>query len=163
MAAQGLGAHYRCPPLSPVPDTAIATAEAIIAAAGGEVVLVGSSLGGHYATCLAEKHDLRAVLINPAVVPRLDLGLFLGEHANFHNGERFTFTADHAGQLQAQAAVCPTPSRYLLLVETGDEVLDYRHAVQHYAGCRQVVLDGGNHSFTKFPEYISQIIEFAGL
>jgi predicted esterase YcpF (UPF0227 family) len=57
----------------------------------------------------------------------------------------------------------PTPEHYLLMVETGDEVLDWRHAAEHYAGCRHVVLDGGDHSFTKFPEYISQIIEFMEL
>lgn len=163
MAALGLGDRFHCPPLSPVPDEAAAAAEAVIAAATGPVTLVGSSLGGHYATWLAEKHGLRAALVNPAVVHRIDLGLFLGEHANFHSGERFTFTPEHAAQLQAQVVGCPTPSQYLLLVEKGDEVLDYRHALEHYAGCRQVVLEGGDHSFTRFPEYISQIIEFAGL
>lgn len=163
MAALGLGDHFQCPQLSPVPEEAIAAAEAIIEAAAGPVALVGSSLGGHYATYLAEKHGLKAVLVNPAVVQGLDLSLFLGDHANFHTGEGFTFTPGHADQLRRQAAACPTPSRYFLLVETGDEVLDYRHAVEHYAGCRQVVLEGGDHSFTKFPEYISQIIEFVGL
>lgn len=163
MAAQGLADRFVCPPLSPVPDEAVATAEAIIAAASRPPTLVGSSLGGHYAAFLAEKHDLRAVLVNPAVVDRLDLGLFLGEHANFHSGERFTFSTEHARQLQAQVVVRPTPSRYLLMLETGDEVLDWRQAAERYAGCRRLVLEGGDHSFTKFPEYISQILEFAGL
>lgn len=163
MAALGLGHRFHCPQLSPVPDEAVAAAEAVIAAAGGQVTLAGSSLGGHYATFLAEKHDLKAVLVNPAVVHRIDLGLFLGEHSNFHTGETFVFAPEHAEQLQRQVVARPHPSRYLLLVETGDEVLDYRHAVGHYAGCRQAILSGGDHSFTQFPEYISQIIEFAGL
>lgn len=163
LGALGLGDRFHCPPLSPVPEEAVAAAESIIAAARSPVTLVGSSLGGHYATYLAEKHDLRAVLVNPAIVHRLDLGLFLGEHANFHTGEHFTFTPQHADQLRRQVVAAPEPSRYLLLLETGDEVLDYRHAAEHYAGCRQVLLKGGDHSFTKFPEYISQIIEFAGL
>ncbi|HZX29982.1 MAG TPA: YqiA/YcfP family alpha/beta fold hydrolase [Rhodocyclaceae bacterium] len=163
MAAMGLADCFHCPALSPVPEEAIATAETIIKAANGPVTLVGSSLGGHYATHLAEKHDLEAVLVNPAVIHRLDLDIFIGEHDNFHTGEHFSFTREHAGQLLAQVVPHPTPSRYLLMVETGDEVLDWRHAAEHYAGCRQVVLEGGDHSFTKFPEYISQIIEFTEL
>lgn len=162
MAALGRQDAFLCPQLSPIPVEAIATAEEIIAAADRKVTLVGSSLGGHYASFLAEKHDLRAALVNPAVVSRLDLGLFLGEHTHFHSGERFAFTPEHAAQLLAQV-VEPTPDRYLLLLETGDEVLDYRHALEHYAGSRRIVLAGGDHSFTKFPEYISQIIEFARL
>ena len=163
MATRGLGDQFVCPALSPVPAAAIAAAETIIARADGPVTLIGSSLGGHYATYLAEKHDLRAALINPAVIHRLDAGRFIGDHVNFHTGERFTFTARDADQLAVQFVARTTPERYLLLVESGDEVLDYRHAVEHYAGCRQVILPGGDHSFTKFPEFIPQILEFAGL
>ena len=160
---RGLGERFACPALSPVPCEAIAQAEAIIAAASGPVTLIGSSLGGHYAACLAEKHDLRAALINPAVIDRLDASLFIGEHANFHSGERFVFTAADAADLLAQAVTAPTPSRYWLLVETGDEVLDFRQARERFRGCRQSILAGGDHSFTRFPEYVPQLIEFAGL
>lgn len=163
MAALGLGERFLCPALPPGPDEAIVCAERLIAAADGPLTLIGSSLGGHYAACLAERHGLRAALVNPAVVDRLDLGLFLGEHANFHSGERFVFTPEHAEQLLAQSVARPDPKRYFLLVESGDEVLDWHHAAERYAGCRQVVLQGGDHSFTKFPEYISQLLEFAGL
>ena len=162
MARRGLAGHFVCPQLSPVPDEAVACADQLIERVGGDAVLVGSSLGGHYANHLAEKHGLKAVLINPAVTASLDLGLFVGDHANFHTGEAFTFTAAHAGQLKAQVRR-PTPERYWLLAETGDEVLDVRQAQAFYAGCRQTVLPGGDHSFTQFPEYIPQIIEFAGL
>lgn len=162
MARRGLSGHFACPPLSPVPDEALAGAEALIEQAGDKVLLVGSSLGGHYANHLAEKHDLRAVLINPAVIDRLDLGLFVGDHVNFHSGATFTFSVAHAEQLKSQVCV-PHPGRYWLLLEEGDEVLDYRQAQAFYAGCRQSVLPGGDHSFTKFPDFVSQIIEFAGL
>lgn len=160
---RGLGEYFACPALSPVPRQAIAQAETIIAAAPGPVTLIGSSLGGHYAAYLAEKHDLRAALINPAVIDRLDASLFIGEHANFHSGERFVFTAADAADLLAQAVTAPTPSRYWLLVETGDEVLDFRQARERFRGCRQSILAGGDHSFTRFPEYVPQLIEFAGL
>ncbi|MGE5387153.1 MAG: YqiA/YcfP family alpha/beta fold hydrolase [Betaproteobacteria bacterium] len=163
MAARGLAERFVCPALSSKPDQAIRQAEAVIAAAPGRVTVIGSSLGGHYATYLAEKHDLRAALINPAVVDQLDASLFIGEHSNFHSGEKFSFSAEDAAVLSSQVVVRPHPERYLLLVETGDEVLDYQHAVQRYQGCRQIVLPGGDHSFTQFPEFIPQLIEFAGL
>jgi predicted esterase YcpF (UPF0227 family) len=154
--------HFVCPQLSPVPAEAVATLSQLIEAADGPVTLVGSSLGGHYAHYLAEKHGLNAVLINPVAVDRLDVAKFLGEHVNFHTGERFTFTDAHVAQLRAQVSL-PTPRRYWLLLEAGDEVLDYRQALDFYAGCRQTVLEGGDHSFTRFPGFMPQILEFAGL
>lgn len=162
MARRGLGGHFACPQLSPVPAEAMAAVSALIEAADGPLTLVGSSQGGHYANHLAEKYGLKAVLINPAVVTALDVGQFLGEHANFHSGERFVFSPLHAAQLQAQVSP-PTPARYWLLLEAGDEVLDFRQAQAFYAGCRQTLLPGGDHSFTKFPDFVPQIIEYAGL
>ena len=162
MAGRGLADRFACPPLSPVPAQAMAAVSALIETGDGPVTLVGSSLGGHYANHLAEKYDLNAVLINPAVVDRLDLADFVGEHANFHSGERFTFTQAHAAQLKAQVAR-PTPKRYWLLLVEGDDLLDWRQARDFYAGCRQTVVAGGDHSFTKFPDFVPQLIEFAGL
>jgi predicted esterase YcpF (UPF0227 family) len=162
MAGHGLADSFVCPQLSTVPDEVIADISVLIEAADGPLTLVGSSLGGHYATCLAEKYGLNAVLTNPAVVNGLDPAAFVGEHANFHTGERFMFTAQHAEQLAAQVRR-PTPGRYWLLCETGDEVLDWRQAAEFYAGCRQTVLPGGDHSFTRFAEFMPQIIEFSGL
>ena len=162
--SRGLGDRLFCPALSPVPVEAIAQVEAIIAAQRGRpLTLVGSSLGGYYATWLAEKHELRAVLINPAVVCSLDPEMFIGTQTNLYSGESFEFTAEHIAQLAALEAPRITPERYLLLVETGDEVLDYRQAVARYAGCRQCVLDGGDHSFTRFPDLLPQLFEYCGL
>lgn len=163
LTAAGLGNRLACPALSHVPSEAIAQAEALIAAADGPLTLVGSSLGGYYATWLAEKHDLRAVLINPAVIAPLSLSEHLGRQTNLHTGETFEFTTAHIAELRALEIAQITPARYLLLLETGDEVLDYRTAVAHYAGCRQIVLAGGDHSFTRFPEFLPQILEFCGL
>ena len=162
--SRGLGDRLFCPALSPVPAEAIAQVEAIIAAQRGRpLTLVGSSLGGYYATWLAEKHELRAVLINPAVVCSLDPEMFIGTQTNLYSGESFEFTAEHIAQLAALEAPRITPERYFLLVETGDEVLDYRQAVARYAGCRQCVLDGGDHSFTRFPDLLPQLFEYCGL
>ncbi|TXT30139.1 MAG: hypothetical protein FD131_1986 [Rhodocyclaceae bacterium] len=162
MARRGMAEQFVCPQLSWVPDEAVACVSRLIEQAGGPVTLIGSSLGGHYANHLAEKHGLQAVLINPAAVDRLDLSKFVGNHANFHSGEPFTFTEAHAAQLKAQVSK-PTPEHYWLLLEEGDEVLDFRQAQAFYAGCRQTVLPGGDHSFTKFPDFVPQIIEYAGL
>lgn len=162
MTRRGLASHFVCPQLSPVPEEAATTVSRLIEDAHGRVMLVGSSLGGHYASHLAEKFGLGAVLINPAVISRMDVSKFIGEHTNFHTGEHFSFTKAHVEQLEAQV-IHPSPERHWLLLEEGDEVLDYRQAMGFYAGCRQTVLPGGDHSFTQFPEFMPQILEFAGL
>ncbi|MBL8397810.1 MAG: alpha/beta fold hydrolase [Candidatus Accumulibacter sp.] len=163
LAARGLADRLLCPTLSPVPNEAIARLDAVLAGEERQLTLVGSSLGGFYASWLAEKYDLPAVLINPAVqAPTLLEGL-IGRHANFHTGETFEFTAAHAGQLLALTPATVTPSRYLLLVETGDELLDYYLAVTRFAGCRQTIVHGGDHSFASFPEALPQILDFCGL
>jgi predicted esterase YcpF (UPF0227 family) len=101
MRARGLADRFFCPALSPVPNEAIAQAEAIIESRERELTLVGSSLGGYYATYLAEKHDLRAALVNPAVVAPLSLNAYIGTQKNLHTGETFEFTAGHIDQLRA--------------------------------------------------------------
>ena len=163
MRARGLADRFFCPALSPVPNEAIAQAENILRSQNGPLTLVGSSLGGFYSTYLAEKHDLRAALINPAVVAPLSLNAYIGTQQNLHTGETFEFTAEHIEQLGALECRTITPERYLLLVETGDEVLDYRQAVARYAGCRQEIFPGGDHSFTRFPDLLPQLFEFCRL
>ena len=163
LSARSQSDRLFCPALSPVPFEAIAQAEAIIHEQEGPLTLVGSSLGGYYATALAEKLDLRAVLINPAVVAPVSLNQFIGTQTNLHTNETFQFTAQHVEQLRALESTRITPERYLLMVETGDEVLDHRQAVTRYAGCLQHVLEGGDHSFTRFPDLLPQLLEYCGL
>ena len=163
LAARGLADRFFCPALSHVPFDAIAQAEAIIEAQPGPLTLVGSSLGGFYAACLAERYSLRAALVNPLVTLPQPYDSFIGEHLNLYTGERFNFTAEHVDQLQALETPSVTPENYLLLVETGDEVLDYRQAIARYAGCRQMVFEGGDHSFTHFAELLPQLLEYCRL
>ena len=163
MAARGLADRFHCPALSHDPDVAILQAEAILAAHSGPFVLVGSSLGGYYATWLAEKHGLSAILINPAVVAPLSLEVYVGPQTCLYGGKTFDFTHAHIAALRRMEARHITPARYWLLVEEGDEVLDYRQAVSRYADCRQTVLPGGDHSFMRFPDFVPQIIESCGL
>lgn len=164
MEALGFGHLFWCGQLPASPREAIALAEARIASSATPVTVVGSSLGGYYATYLAEKHGLRAVPINPAVVAHLSLAEFVGPQTNLYTGEMFDFRPEYIDELRAiEAPKLSHPENFLLLAETGDEVLDYRQAVAKYAGCRQVVLEGGDHSFTRFGDYMDTILRFAGL
>lgn len=161
---RSMGDQFACPALPHWPLQAIASAQAQIERhAGRSITLVGSSLGGYYATYLAERHALRAVLINPAVHPQRDLHKYLGPQRNLYSGEDYELTLAHIEQLQALWVDRIDPRRYLLLVETGDEVLDYREAMARYAGAQQVVVEGGDHTLISFPEQITKILAFAGI
>jgi predicted esterase YcpF (UPF0227 family) len=161
---QGRAAHCACPALAPLALDAIAAIEALMAQhAGARFCFVGSSLGGYYATYLAEKHGAKAVLINPAIDPHVGLRAYLGEQKNLHTGEPYRLTEAHLREWQELWVPRVTPSRYLLIVETGDEVLDYRRALERYAGAAQLVIEGGDHSLQSFPRHLPRILEFAGL
>ncbi len=127
------------------------------------ITLIGSSLGGYYATFLAEKHGLKAVLINPAILPDRDLEQFLGPQRNLYTDEPYELTRKHLEEMSAlRVARITRPDRYYLLVQTGDEVLDYREAVRYFTGARQKVIEGGDHGFQKFEQVIAEILAFAG-
>ena len=163
-AARGLQAHYACPALPPLAADAIATVEALMARhPGAPFCFAGSSLGGYYATWLAEQHDARAVLLNPAIDPHVGLRAYLGEQKNLHSGEPYPLTEAHLREWQRLWVPRLTPARYLLIVETGDEVLDYRRAVERYAGGEQIVVQGGDHSLQSFESHLPRIAAFAGL
>lgn len=160
---RGRPGQLRVPALSHWPAVAIEQAEAEIAAANGPVTLIGSSLGGYYSTWLVEHNPaLRAVLINPAVYPHRLLRQWLGQNSNLHSGAPYQLTERHLEQLLAlQCAQLRDPSRYLLLVQTGDATLDYREAVARYAGAAHFVQPGGSHGFDQFAALIPAIRAFA--
>ena len=129
-----------------------------------QLTFVGSSLGGFYATAAAERFGASAVLINPAVRPWEDLRAHAGKQTNMYTGETFELIDAHFAELRAIAIPRITrPSRYLLLVQTGDEVLDYRQAVDVYAGAWQCVQGGGDHAFSGFEAQIAAILRFCAL
>ncbi len=156
------------PALDFAPARAVAAVEAWVRAnvPDPEVSLtfVGSSLGGFYATQLAERFGAKAVLVNPAIRPYDDLAAYLGAQTNLHTGATFVVTPAHFDELRALAVPRITgPSRYFLLVQSGDEVLDWREAVAFYGGAFQYVEGGGDHAFQGFAAQMPAILRFAGI
>jgi uncharacterized protein len=164
MTQLGRDAEFACPDLDHRPKRAIAQLEALISAAGkSPVALIGSSLGGYYATNLCEKHRVRAALVNPAIRPYELLRGYIGVQHNLHTGAEYEFTDEHLAELRQLEVARITPGRYLLVVTTGDEVLDYRAAVEKYRGCEQVLVDGGDHGFGNFADYLDIVLRFCGV
>jgi predicted esterase YcpF (UPF0227 family) len=161
LEALGRGAEFSAPALPHSPAQAAALLDALVTRHPGAAV-VGSSLGGYYATWLAERHALRAVLINPAVRPYELLASELGPQKNFHTGAAYELTRGHLDELRALEVERVTPGHYLLLAATGDETLDYRHAVDRYRGCRELVIKGSDHSFSDFADYLDLVLGFCG-
>jgi predicted esterase YcpF (UPF0227 family) len=162
LEALGRGAEFIAPALPHGPAEAAQQLDALAARHPG-AALIGSSLGGYYATYLAERHALKAVLLNPAVRPYDLLRGFLGAQQNLYTGERYEFTARHVDELRALEVPAVTPDRYLLVVATGDEVLDYRAAVARYRGCRQIVIEGGDHGLSDFAAHVDAALGFCGI
>lgn len=161
--ARGLAGQLRVPALHYDPRQAIAQVEALIAAAA-RPVLVGSSLGGYYATYLAERHGLQALLINPAVRVQGRFAAHLGTQHNHHSGESWELTAAHVAAL-AELEVPPPqdPARFLVWLQTGDETLDYREAADFYRYCTLDIREGGDHGYQGFVARIPELLAFAGL
>ena len=165
MQALGRSDQWRCPQLPASPKLAIELALSLVKDVPAEdLTILGSSLGGYYATWLAEQLACRAVLLNPAIVPLLDLEQHVGVTTAFHSDEPFEFKRDYIDELRAYAVpAISRPERYFLIAATGDEVLDYRDMVAHYAGARQTVIDGGDHGISGFAAYLAPVLQFCGI
>jgi predicted esterase YcpF (UPF0227 family) len=157
------GIDYAVPALDHRP--AVAFEEVLAACAKHEakdLTLVGSSLGGFYATVAAERLGCRAALLNPAVHPHRHFGRYLGPQRNLYTGEEFVLTPEHVAELGALAVARITrPERYWVFLETGDEVLDYREAVAFYEGALHTIVRGGDHSLASFPEHVPELVDWA--
>ena len=158
----GLIDEWRCPALPVSPSEAIALAETLAVQAGNnDITVVGSSLGGFYATWLAEKHGWRAVLLNPAVVPQEDLSGYLGEQPLWHGGGSIVVEPRHIDELRALSVQSITrPERYYLIAATGDEVIDYRTMLDHYPNVRTTLIQGSDHAISDFSSYLDQVLAF---
>ncbi|WP_321955480.1 YqiA/YcfP family alpha/beta fold hydrolase [Paraburkholderia bannensis] len=164
LAETGRASEWLCPTLPVSPAEAIAQIEREIAdkaKAGERIALIGSSLGGYFATYLAEKHGWHAALLNPAVVPQRDLSKYLGEQPLWHGGGSIVVEPRHLDELRALAvAQISEPQRYYLLAATGDEVLDYREMLAHYPGVTTHLIEGSDHGISEFADYVDEVIRF---
>jgi len=168
MAARGLTDAWACPQLPASPreaiDLALGMARDRLADTGSprELTVIGSSLGGFYATWIAEQLGCKAVLLNPAVHAARDLATQVGEHHMYHSGAPFVFLPDYVAELAAiHAPRITQPDRYFLVAATGDEVLDWREMRDRYAGCRQRIVQGSDHGLSDFAEWMPEVLEFA--
>jgi predicted esterase YcpF (UPF0227 family) len=165
MAQLGRARELICPQLPASPKAAMALVLNLVeryqAKGENQLAIVGSSLGGFYATWLAERFGCRAVLINPAVDPLKDLDKHVGVTTAWHSDEPFEFKREYIAELaELKVAKITRPERYFLLAATGDEVLDYRDMVAHYAGAHQHVIEGSDHAVSEFEQYVDEVLEF---
>lgn len=167
VALQHPGVVWWCPQLAISPAEAaaqIAHGTADWPAAG--MAVVGSSLGGFYATWLAARRNCKAVLLNPAVFPARDLARYIGEQTAWHDPEaRFFFQPSFVDELKALDADTPpsTPSDVLAIIAKDDEVLDWREMAARHAGARLQVLEGSDHALSNFDDLIDGVFDFLQL
>lgn len=162
--------RWWCPQLPPSPKAAMQLLSSGLVQwqqdAGFErLAVIGSSLGGFYATAVAERFGCKAVLLNPAVDPARDLSRHIGEQTAWHDaGEHFFFEPHFVDELRAlQAGALKTPENYLAIIAKGDEVLDWREMTARYAESKIHLLEGGDHGLSDFEAHFPLIMDFLNL
>ena len=152
------------PDLNAPPVAVLANVSALIRRLPN-VALVGSSLGGFYATQLVAQHHVPAVVINPAMRPwQLFQDLF-GDvlpytvHPNWHlTAQQLDDLADIALPIAQDA------DKILVLLQQGDEVLDYREAQRYYSAASPSAMmmteAHGNHAMDDFADKIPMLLQF---
>lgn len=158
----GRASELICPQLPASPKEAMALCLLLAERfAPDKLSIIGSSLGGFYATWLAERLGVPAVLLNPSVNPLKNLEHHVGVTTAWHSDEPFEFRREYIDELAAlKVEKITRPERYFLIAATGDEVLDYRDMVAHYAGARQHVIEGSDHAISEFPQYVDEVLAF---
>ena len=130
----------------------------------GDRLFIGSSLGGFYASYFAEKFDSKAVLINPASNPYVGMEMYLGKNTNYSTNEEFYLTKKDLEILKLNnVSKIKSPSNYLVLIETGDDVIPFKYTLDFYSGCNFCIVNGGSHSFDSFKEKLEIISKFMEL
>ncbi|NML61037.1 esterase [Massilia sp. RP-1-19] len=162
MKALGRANELICPQLPASPKEAMALVLTLVERYPAEqLAVIGSSLGGFYATWLAERLGCRAALLNPAVDPLKNLEKHVGVTTEYHSDKPFEFKREYIDELrELKIERLTQPGRYFLLATTGDEVLDYRDMVARYDGAQQHVIEGSDHAISEFPQYVDEVLEF---
>lgn len=162
MKAIGRANELICPQLPASPKEAMALVLTLVERyPAQQLSVIGSSLGGFYATWLAERLGCRAALLNPAVDPLKDLDKHVGVTTEYHSDKPFEFKREYIDELgELKVERITRPERYFLLAATGDEVLDYRDMVARYDGAKQHVIEGSDHAISEFPQYVDEVLDF---
>lgn len=158
--------HWWCPQLPPSPRQAMAMLMAGTAGwPRGSMAVVGSSLGGFYATWIAARTGCPAVLLNPAVHPARDLASHIGEQSAWHSPqETFFFQPEFVQELRdLDAGTLSRPERFYTLIAKGDELLDWREMSARYAGSQGQLLEGGDHALSDFDTHLAGVLRFLAL
>jgi uncharacterized protein len=159
--------HWWCPQLPPSPREAIDGVMRGIANWPREsMAVVGSSLGGFYATHVAGVTGCRAVLLNPAVNPARDLAHHVGTQTQWHDpAQQFYFRPEYIDEFKAlEAGTLPHPERCFAIVAKGDEVLDWREMSARYPGSRIKLLEQGDHALSDFEHaHLDEVLAFLHL
>lgn len=158
--------HWWCPQLPPSPREAAQMIEAGTRDwPSATMAVIGSSLGGYYATWLAQQRSCRAVLLNPAVEPARDLARYIGEQTAWHDPtERFYFEPHFVDELRAlHTGPLREPERLMAVIATGDEVLDWHEMQARYAGCQLRLVEGSDHALSDFDQHLTAILTHLGL
>ena len=166
MAARHPGVVFWCPQLPPSPREAMAMVmDGIAHWPASTMAVVGSSLGGFYATHVAQVRGCKAVLLNPAVDPARDLAKYIGEQTAWHDpAERFYFEPRFVDELRAlECGPLADPARYFAVIAKGDEVLDWREMTGRYPGVRIKLLEGSDHALSDFDDHIDEVFAFLDL
>lgn len=164
--ARNPGVTWWCPQLPPSPRQAMDDVmQGIAGWPRASMAVIGSSLGGFYATAVAQRTGCPAVLLNPAVNPARDLAAYIGEQTQFHHPEeRFFFQPAFVDELRAlDPGPLWHPERFFAIIARGDEVLDWREMTGRYRGARIKLLDGGDHALSDFDDHLDELFGFLGL
>ena len=164
MQRRGLADQFVCPALPASPRMASQLAlYASRSPRAEDVTLIGSSLGGYYATWVAEKLGCRAVLLNPAVTPARDLQAHVGRQPVYFSNEEIDFRPEYIDELRSLETPVTKPERFFLIAATGDTVINYRMMVAKYYGARQLVIEGSDHELSDFAKYVDDVLSFCGI
>ncbi|MFT7005286.1 MAG: putative esterase YcpF (UPF0227 family) [Sulfurimonas sp.] len=149
--------NFIAPSLSYIPELAITTLEELIDSYDGDVKLIGSSLGGFYSIYLAQKYNLKAVLINPAIFPHITLKRVLGSAPSFYDDSSYEWKESHLEMLKNYETDVINQDNFMLLTQKGDELLDYKEAVDKFSDAKLFVEEGGNHGFNGIERHFKNI------
>ncbi len=157
------GIRFIAPSLPTIPDLAIKTLSELIESYQEPVYLMGSSLGGYYALYLSDKYNLKAVLINPAINAPETLERAIGHGLNYYDNSAYEWNASHLEMLESYEIEEPNLENLFVLLQKGDEVLDYEEAFDVLEGAKMVVEEGGTHSFEGLERHFESIKRFFGV